>query len=713
MKSTQRARRLLVTGVVGAMVFSLLPAGAAVAVPDLCDGAPDAGFTDVTAGNTFRDDINCLAAYGITTGITATTYGPALDVNRQQMAAFVLRYWEAATGDTLPVPATDQFSDIANVSPASTRNAINALANAGVISGFPDGTYRPGGDVRRDQMATFIANATEAAGLDLPEDAADDRFPDVRATATHSDNINILAELGIVGGFNDGTYRPGNDVSRQQMARFIINGAGVLDADGKWDAELEVPTESNQTFAVTSDETQVPSGTELNVTADVGDAAEVTVYLLDADDVTVTDGIVTFSTDDDGDFDGSLASDRNVITEVDGVAVPNEQARVIAPADGSIDLTIQADDEDAFVVFVVESEDGVAGDVPDLDEDGAPVEAFGVTGTINVQDLAGIALFNAADDELILDLDVIEGTVVTVDAVLADAGLDVVALDGETIDYTIAVVANATACDVLQADQSLVTLAQTALVGSAVTEGGIASFDIPAGDDGATHCALASVTPDEDGTYADEATVTSFAVDGHGTVNYLEDDATATMVAFNQEDDIFTAVNGTTTLSATVTDDFGRPVAGERVEFEIVGSTTPTLEFIRTTNANGVATVAYSRNVNSSDFADVCILDDADDCTVTAEGPDVFWFTALAVADADGTHELIGSDTANDYIYAQTATDAFVRVSYSTAAAFQVGGTPVAKSAFETELDDDDSDVGSVTISNADNPNAPTTFNIF
>ncbi len=51
---------------------------------------PDAGFTD-TEGNTFEFEIDCLAAYEITTGRTATTYAPGEEVSRVQMAQFIAR----------------------------------------------------------------------------------------------------------------------------------------------------------------------------------------------------------------------------------------------------------------------------------------------------------------------------------------------------------------------------------------------------------------------------------------------------------------------------------------------------------------------------------------------------------------------------------------------------------------------------------------------
>jgi hypothetical protein len=51
--------------------------------------------------------------------------------------------------------------------------------------------------------------------------AGEGRFSDVGADHPFADDIAFMAESGIAGGFPDGTYRPGEPVSRQAMAAFL------------------------------------------------------------------------------------------------------------------------------------------------------------------------------------------------------------------------------------------------------------------------------------------------------------------------------------------------------------------------------------------------------------------------------------------------------------------------------------------------------------
>ena len=115
-------------------------------------GAPDA-FTDDDdpAYADHETNIDRLAAVGIVTGRTDTTYGPGLLVTRGQMATFLVRAERYVTGDLLPLDR-HWFLDH---DPVHGDN-VDRAASVGIATGFSNGTFRPGVDVRRDQMASFL-----------------------------------------------------------------------------------------------------------------------------------------------------------------------------------------------------------------------------------------------------------------------------------------------------------------------------------------------------------------------------------------------------------------------------------------------------------------------------------------------------------------------------------------------------------------------------
>ncbi len=98
---------------------------------------------------------------------------------------------------------------------------IEACAEAGIVGGFDDGTYRPDLVVSRDQMAVYVARAL-AGGEDLvPTGPAQPTFSDVPADHWAYRYIEYAVASGIVFGYDEGTYRPTVEVDRGQMAVYI------------------------------------------------------------------------------------------------------------------------------------------------------------------------------------------------------------------------------------------------------------------------------------------------------------------------------------------------------------------------------------------------------------------------------------------------------------------------------------------------------------
>jgi hypothetical protein len=257
---------------VGAMVASILAFGAAPAAagPQQADAQADwtaclgpamevegQGFTDVSMDSVHYDNINCLRYYGITTGKTANTFDPGARVTRSQMALFLTRM--AGVADiALDDDSSAGFTDL-GATGADRVDAINRLANAGIMTGRTARTFEPQAQVTRADMAlhlfAFLDLALDEVFIDqLPrsvdgDDAGhielndfdgdgngqrvDDYFGDARQTVpAHVDNvIGAIYELGVTTGTNgrvgeSGTFEPEANVTRAQMASFIMRALG-------------------------------------------------------------------------------------------------------------------------------------------------------------------------------------------------------------------------------------------------------------------------------------------------------------------------------------------------------------------------------------------------------------------------------------------------------------------------------------------------------
>jgi len=103
------------------------------------------------------------------------------------------------------------------------KNWIEALYNEGITSGYPDGTYRPENPVTRAEMAVFLLNGM---GVSVPPSDGSHNFSDISGHWAEN-YIEELYDLGITGGYPDGTYRPENLVTRAEMAVFLLKGMAV------------------------------------------------------------------------------------------------------------------------------------------------------------------------------------------------------------------------------------------------------------------------------------------------------------------------------------------------------------------------------------------------------------------------------------------------------------------------------------------------------
>ncbi|MEX1163927.1 MAG: S-layer homology domain-containing protein, partial [Nitriliruptor sp.] len=140
-------------------------------------------------------------------------------INPQAQARYALG---TPPGPSLKVCTTVDPVSFGDVTSGSTHAGnIGCVAGYGITRGTGADAYGPAEGVRRDQMATFLANALEVAGVELPTAPASS-FTDIDGN-THRLAIAQLAELGVVKGRSTTTYDPSARVTRAQMASFLVN----------------------------------------------------------------------------------------------------------------------------------------------------------------------------------------------------------------------------------------------------------------------------------------------------------------------------------------------------------------------------------------------------------------------------------------------------------------------------------------------------------
>ncbi|SNX53601.1 S8 family serine peptidase [Thermoanaerobacterium sp. RBIITD] len=108
------------------------------------------------------------------------------------------------------------FSDTAS---NWAKDDIKVLASRDIISGYEDNTFKPDKAVTR---AEFISMLTRALAID-GNNANIPSFKDVKSSDWYYGAVEAAKQVGLTSGYEDGTFRPNAEISRQEMTAMIVN----------------------------------------------------------------------------------------------------------------------------------------------------------------------------------------------------------------------------------------------------------------------------------------------------------------------------------------------------------------------------------------------------------------------------------------------------------------------------------------------------------
>jgi len=175
-------------------------------------------FDDVPFGYWAYDFIQTLGASGITSGCGGNNYCPEDPVTRAEMAVFLERGINGSS--YTPPPATGTvFGDVPDTYWAAAW--VEQLASDGITGGCGGGNYCPDNNVTRAEMSIFLLRSEHGSAY-TPPTATGTQFTDVPVDYWAADWIEQLVAEGITSGCGGGNYCPDDNVTRAEMAVFLV-----------------------------------------------------------------------------------------------------------------------------------------------------------------------------------------------------------------------------------------------------------------------------------------------------------------------------------------------------------------------------------------------------------------------------------------------------------------------------------------------------------
>jgi len=179
-------------------------------------GAACGVFPDVPAGYWAQGYIAWLACRSIVGGYSDGTFRPEATTTRAQFAKMLA----LGQGWSLITPLTPSFSDV----PAGywAYGYVETGKAHNVLSGYSDGTFRPAAAITRAQLSKMIVSAQSWSPVTPPTAS----FRDVPADYWAYAAIETAHAHSIIGGYSDGTFRPGGSATRAQLSKMLTLALG-------------------------------------------------------------------------------------------------------------------------------------------------------------------------------------------------------------------------------------------------------------------------------------------------------------------------------------------------------------------------------------------------------------------------------------------------------------------------------------------------------
>ncbi|AUO09022.1 hypothetical protein C0638_22080 [Paenibacillus sp. lzh-N1] len=141
-------------------------------------------------------------------------------------AALVALQATFGTSAHAATPANNSFSDISYVT-NDKMVAIQEAVRQGLLSGDPQGTFRPAATLTRQELAVLLVRA-----LKLDPISSSSTFKDVQSKQFAAPYIEAAQKAGLLSGDGLGNFRPNDSVTREELAAVFVRAVGGVNAEG-------------------------------------------------------------------------------------------------------------------------------------------------------------------------------------------------------------------------------------------------------------------------------------------------------------------------------------------------------------------------------------------------------------------------------------------------------------------------------------------------
>jgi hypothetical protein len=174
-------------------------------------------FDDLTSTEWARSAVEYLAAKGITSGTSDTTFSPLAKITRAEFLTMLMKIAQL-NGDVSALP----FDDVDAADWYAT--SVAAAFDNDIVSGTSSVTFSPNASITRQDMAVMISKVMLSDGYVAANASEVEAFGDASDIATYAvTSVALASREGIVNGTPDGTFNPTANATRAEAAAMLYN----------------------------------------------------------------------------------------------------------------------------------------------------------------------------------------------------------------------------------------------------------------------------------------------------------------------------------------------------------------------------------------------------------------------------------------------------------------------------------------------------------
>ncbi len=187
---------------------------------DRGESCPMAEYADLRPAAWYHDGLHYVLETGLMVGVGETRFSPGAAVTRGMLATVLWRMEGAPASVPEPLPFPDLKPG------AYYEKAVHWAAENGLVTGYPDGSFRPGQPITREELTTVLYRYAGIKGADVSDRAELSGYPDADSVSAFArDAVQWAASAGLLRGVPNAEgllLAPKQQAERTQLAAMLL-----------------------------------------------------------------------------------------------------------------------------------------------------------------------------------------------------------------------------------------------------------------------------------------------------------------------------------------------------------------------------------------------------------------------------------------------------------------------------------------------------------